>query len=405
MSDRLALDGGSPVRTTPLPRWPSPDARDEAAVLRVMRSGNINYWTGHEARTLETEYAAHLGRRFGIALANGTAALEIALRAFGVGPGDEVVVPARTFIATASSAVAVGAAPVCADIDPQSGTLTAETIRAALTPRTRAVIPVHLGGWPVDMEPIMQLAYEHDLIVVEDCAQAHGATLHGRPVGSFGHAAAFSFCQDKIIPVGEGGLLALDDETAYRTAWAFKDHGKALAKVEEVRQDIGSTSFRWLHDTFGTNARMGELEGALAREGLARLPEWHAARTRNALRLASALETVPGLRVPLPDATMEHAFYRLYAFLEPATLAPRWDRDRIALAINAEGVPCMYGSCAELYRENAFICAGLAPSERLPVAAAAHETSLCFPAHPTLGDADIDDIAAAVAKVMAVAAP
>lgn len=403
MPDTLAIDGGTPIRIHSLPGWPSPSEAQIAAVDAVLRSGRINYWTGTEGRTLEREYAEALGREHAIAVANGTLALELALRALEIGPGDEVVVPARTFIATASCVVAVGATPVVADIDPDSSDLTAETIDAVLTDRTRAVIAVHLGGWPVEMDPLLALARERDLLVIEDCAQAHGAVYRGRPVGSFGDAACFSFCQDKIIAAGEGGLLALDDDAAYERAWAFKDHGKSRAKLSDPEFMSAPASFRWVHDSFGTNWRLPELEAAMARVGLAELPAAHARRTLLATRLASALAGVAGLRVPLPSSDDEHAFYRLYAYVEPTALSSGWDRDRVLAAIKAEGVPVQYGTCAEIYREEAFVSAGLGPQERLPGAALAHESSLAFFVHPTLAEADVDDVAAAVRKVMEVA--
>jgi len=404
MPEPLAIDGGSPVRMTPMPSWPAPGASELAAVTRVLESGRLNYWTGTEGKSLESDYAHQLGRAHGIVLANGTLALELALRAFGIGAGDEVVVPARTYIATASAVVAVGAAPVIADVDTTSGTITAQTVEAVLSPATRAIIPVHLGGWPVDMEPIVALAQARDLIVIEDCAQAHGATCGGRPVGALeSHAAAFSFCQDKIVPAGEGGLLVLDDAEAFARAWAYKDHGKSLAKVTAAQAQSGPT-FRWLHDSFGSNWRMPELAAAVARAGFHRLPEWHVARTRNARRLVAGLADIDALRIPLPGSDCEHAFYRLYAYVRPERLAEGWDRDRITAAITAEGVACQYGSCAEIYREQAFAGSGLGPSERLPGARELHDTAIAFFVHPTLGDAEIDDTIAAVHKVMEVAA-
>lgn len=404
MASTLAIDGGTPVRTTPMPTWPAPGEDEIAAATGVIRSGRLNYWTGEHGRAFEREYAASLGRAHAIAVANGTLALELALRAFGIRQGDEVVVPSRTFIATASSVVAVGATPIVADIDPESGNITAESVRAAVTPWTRAVIPVHLGGWPVDMDPLLELARERNLRVIEDCAQAHGATYRGRPAGALGSdAATFSFCQDKIIPLGEGGMLVLDDRDAYERAWSYKDHGKSLRKLEEPAEDQGGTSFRWLVDSFGTNWRLGEVASAIGRVGLTRLPEYHAARTAHALRLAEGLSGVVGLHVPLPADDTAHAFYRLYTHVAPDELVPGWDRDRIARAIVAEGVTCQYGVCAEVYREQAFVHAGLGPAERLPNAAAAHERSLAFFVHPTLGEGDIDDTVTAVRKVMKVA--
>lgn len=405
MTACLAIDGGTPVRSRPLPPWPALDEEMVEALASVGRSGRINYWTGVHGRAFEREYAASLGRRFGIAVANGTLALELALRAFSVGPGHEVIVPARTFIATASAVVAVGATPIVADVDPASGTLTAATVESVLSARTRAVIPVHLGGWPVDMDRLLALARDHGLVVIEDAAQAHGGLYRDRPVGALGSdAAAFSFCNDKILSTGEGGMLVLDDPDAYARAWAYKDHGKSLERVEEASADDDVTSFKWLVESFGTNWRLGEFEAALGRIGLRRLPGWHEARTRNARVLVTGLADTPGLVIPVPPGDTQHAFYRLYAFVQPERLVRGWDRDRIARAVAAEGVVVQYGTCAEIYRERAFRSAGLGPRERLPGARVAHETSLAFLVHPTLRERDLDDVVAAVRKVMEVAA-
>lgn len=404
MDSRLAIDGGSPVRTTPMPAWPAPGASEIAAVTEVLSSGRINYWTGEQGRRFEAEYAQALGRKHAIAVANGTLALELGLRAFDVGPGDEVVVPSRTFIATASAVVAVGATPVCADIDRDSSNLTVDTVRDVLSGSTRAVIPVHFGGWPADMEPIAQLAAERDLVLLEDCAQAHGAACNGRPVGALGsHAAAFSFCQDKNIPVGEGGMLVLDDQDAFERAWAYKDHGKSYDKVHDAAFMSDPSIFKWLVDSFGSNWRMDEMSAAVGRVGLDRLPGWHEHRTRNSLRLAEGLRDATALRVPLPASGITHAFYRLYAYVRPDALASGWDRDQIATAIRAEGVPVAYGGCAEIYREEAFAAVGLGPRHRLAVAAEIHDTTMAFFVHPTLGDDDIDDTIEAVTKVLSAA--
>jgi len=399
----LAIDGGSPVRTKPVAPWPAPGDEEVLAAERVLRSGRLNYWSGEQGRLFEEEYAASLGRSHALAVANGTLALELALRAFGIGPGDEVVIPARTFIATAGAAVAVGATPVVADIDAVSNNMTRGTAEAAMSPRTRAVIPVHLGGWPVDMDPIIALANEHDLVVIEDCAQAHGGTYNGRPVGALGsHAAAFSFCQDKIVPVGDGGMLVLDDDDAWDRAWSYRDHGKSRAATESVVEDSG-VAYKWLVESFGSNWRLDEISSAVGRVGLSKLGSWHAARARNAKRLADGLSSLAGLTAPLPGGEAEHAFYRLYASVSPESLAPEWTRDRIISAVIAEGVPCQYGTCAEIYREKAFVEAGYEPLRRLPGAQSAHERSLAFFVHPTLTEDDIDDTIQAVTKVMEVA--
>ena len=376
------------AKPVPFAPWPYYGEDEIRAVTEVLQSGHVNYWTGGEGRAFEREYARAVGRHYGIALANGTVALELALLAFGIGTGAEVITTSRTFIASASAAVMRGAVPVCADVDRESQNVTVETLAACLTRRTRAIIAVHLGGWPCEMPSIMQFAKERDLVVIEDCAQAHGATIDGLPVGSFGHAATFSFCQDKIITTGgEGGMLVLDDEQAWRTAWAYKDHGKSYEAVFEREHPPG---FRWLHESFGTNWRMTEPQAALGRVQLTKLADWVSRRNRHAATLMRRLEDLPGLRVPRAPERVGHAYYRYYAFVEPATLRSEWDRDRIMAAISDAGVPCFAGSCGEIYRERAFQNAHLGIRKRHPIAAELGDTSLAFLVHPTLSEEAID---------------
>lgn len=398
----LALEGGAPVRATAFAPWPFYERDEIDAVSQVLSSGLVNYWTGSEGTQFEQAYAAFCGRRHAIALANGSVALELALHAFGIGPGDEVVTTSRTFIASASCAVLRGATPILADVDPVSQNITADSIRAVLTPRTRAIVVVHLAGWPCDMDPILELGCAHGLRVIEDCAQAHGATYKGRPVGSFGAAAAFSFCQDKIITTGgEGGMLLLDDTAAWEKAWAYKDHGKSYDAVFRREHPPG---FRWAHESFGTNWRMTEMQAAIGRLQLAKLPGWVARRQHLAGILTDGLAALPGIRVTRPGPDIGHAYYKYYAFLEPERLRPDWNNNRIITAINAEGIPCIGGSCSEIYLEKAFIDTGLAPAARLPIAQRLGATSLSFLVHPTLNDSDMRDTCAAVAKVMRAAA-
>ena len=394
----LAIDGGQPVRGTPFPPWPAYAPDEVEAVRKVLQSGKVNYWTGRECIEFEKEYAAYCGRRHAIALANGSVALELALRVFGIGHGDEVITTPRTFIASASCAVLCGAIPVFADVDPVSQNITADTIRAAITPRSRAVVVVHLAGWPCDMEPILALCRPRGIAVIEDCAQAHGATYQGRPVGSFGDAAAFSFCQDKIITTGgEGGMLLLDDTAAWGKGWAYKDHGKSFEAVFRREHPPG---FRWVHESFGTNWRMTEMQAAIGRIQLRKLESWSARRRELAGFLNAGFATIPGLRLTIPSAEIGHAYYRHYAFLVPGALQPGWNQQQIISAINAEGIPCMGGSCSEIYREKAFVNAELAQKLTLPSAHDIGACSLSFLVHPTLGDSDVGDTCEAVRKVM-----
>jgi len=371
-------------RGEPLPPWPFYGPAERAAVDAVLASGKVNYWTGGESRQFEEEYARYLGVEHAIALANGTVALELPLRMWNIGSGDEVIVTPRSFIASASCAVAVGARPVFADVDRDSGNITAETIARVLTPRTRAIIPVHLAGWPCDMAAIISLAEGRDIKVLEDCAQAHGATYNGKPVGSLGDAAAFSFCQDKIISTGgEGGLLATRDEALWESAWSFKDHGKTW---ESVYQGQHGPAFRWVHERFGTNWRLTEPQSAIGRIQLRRLDQWVEQRRRNAAILTQRLRALSALRIPEVPPRMYHAYYKFYAHVRPQALRAAWSRDRLLAAIVEKGVPCFSGSCSEIYRERAFQNTGWAPAESLPVAAELGETSLMFLVHPTIED-------------------
>jgi dTDP-4-amino-4,6-dideoxygalactose transaminase len=397
--------------------WPSFTAEEAEAVKQVVLSNKVNYWTGVECREFEKEFAAWCQTRYAIALANGTLALDLALKALGVGPGDEVVVTPRTFIASVSCVVNAGATPVFADVETDSGNVSARTIEAVLTPATRAVICVHLAGWPCDMDPIMALAEQHGLMVIEDCAQAHGAHYKGRPVGSIGHVGAWSFCQDKIMTTGgEGGMVTTNDESLWRSMWAYKDHGKSYEAVYEREHPLG---FRWLHESFGTNWRMLEMQAVIGRIQLKRMKDWSLKRRANAAFLAKALEPYSHAAGPVRVPTFrcnsacvsldcahsangcEHAQYKFYAYVQPQNLANGWSRDRIVETIHAQGVPVYLGSCSEVYLEKAFDGTQYRPRHRLPVAKELGETSLMFLVHPTLTQHEMNKTSSVVAQVLA----
>jgi dTDP-4-amino-4,6-dideoxygalactose transaminase len=377
--------------------WPVFSEDEIEAVTAVLRSGKVNYWTGTEGQRFEDEFASYVGCKYGIAVANGTVALELALRAYGIGNGDQVITSSRTFLATASSIVAVGATPVFADVDRDSQNVTAGSISAVLTPATKAIIVVHLAGQPCEMDEINSLARKHGLRVIEDCAQAHGATYKGQPVGSLGGIGAFSFCQDKnMTTAGEGGMATTNSPELWRRMWAYKDHGKCYDAVFHREHPAG---FRWLHESFGTNWRLSEVQSAVGRAALRKLPEWVAIRRRHAHCMTQRLSRLLGLRIPLPSDHLHHSYYRYYAFIDPEVIAPGWDRDRVANAIRARGVPCSVGSCSEVYLEKAFP-AKWRPSTRLPVARELGETSLAFLVHPTLSEAAIRRTCDVIEEVM-----
>lgn len=378
--------------------WPCFTIEEADAVYQVLLSNKVNYWTGTECREFEKEFAHWSETRYAVALSNGTLALDVALKALGIGPGDEVVVTPRTFIASVSCVVNAGATPVFADVEAESGNLSAETIAKVLSPRTKAVICVHLGGWPCDMDPIMALANQHGLKVIEDCAQAHGARYKGRTIGSIGHVGAWSFCQDKIMTTGgEGGIVNTNVEALWRTMWSFKDHGKSYEAVYERSHQPG---FRWLHESFGTNWRMLEMQAAIGRIQLRQMAEWTAKRTANAEAIWAACRPHAAVRVPVVPAGSVHAHYKCYVYVRAEGLAPDWSRDRIIAAINAQGVPCFQGSCSEVYLEKAFDDTGWRPAARLTTAMELGETSLMFLVHPTLTDAEIAKTCEVIASVL-----
>jgi len=381
--------------------WPSFSQQEADAVSQVILSNKVNYWTGEEGRSFEKEFASFTNCKYAVAVANGTLALDLAFTSLGIEVGDEIIVTSRTFIASISSIVNAGAVPIFADVDRDSQNITAETILACLSSKTKAIVCVHLAGWPCDMDAIMALAKEHGLYVIEDCAQAHGARYKGQSVGSIGHVAAWSFCQDKIMTTGgEGGMLTTNDYDLWNKAWSYKDHGKSFDAVYHRDHPPG---FRWVHESFGTNLRLTEMQSAIGRIQLTRMPLWHKQRQAHVMALFDAFQPFigqGGVRVPLPGGDIEHAFYKFYAFVEPEALKPSWSRDRIIEEITALGVPCMQGSCSEVYLEKAFDNTGFRPAERLPVARELGETSLMFLVHPTLSSEAIALTRSAISSVM-----
>ena len=381
--------------------WPCFTEEDFEVVRQVLESNRVNYWTGSEGREFETEFSAHFGAHYAVALANGTVALDAALHALRIGSGDEVIVTPRTFLASVSSIVNAGAAPIFADVDLDSQNITPESIKAAITPRTRAVLAVHLAGWPCEMDGIVSLCEQHKLSLIEDCAQAHGGRYRGRSVGSIGDIGAWSFCQDKIMTTGgEGGMITTNNPDLWSRIWSYKDHGKSHEAVFKREHPPG---FRWLHESFGTNWRITEMQAALGRIQLNRMPEWHRRRLEIANTIWAAARRLPGLRVPEIPQHLEHAAYKCYVFVRPDALASGWSRDRILAEINELGVPCYVGSCSEVYLEKAFDGTGFRPSTRLKNARELGETSLMFLCHPTLADDHIAKTCEVLERTMSAA--
>lgn len=378
--------------------WPSFTKEEADKVSQILLSNKVNYWTGREGREFEKEFAKFADCKYAVALANGTLALDLALITLGIGKGDEVIVPPRTFLASASSIVTAGGTPVFAEIDANSQNITVEYIDAVRTENTKAIICVHLAGFPCDMPAIMKYAEKHNLFVIEDCAQAHGAAIDGRSVGSFGHVAAWSFCQDKIMTTGgEGGMVTTNDKILWEKMWSYKDHGKSYDAVYNTKHEPG---YRWLHESFGTNWRLTEMQSAIGRIQLKRMPEWTKIRQKFAEKINQACANFSALRVVDIPRNFEHAQYKNYVFVRPELLADGWTRDKVINAINTLGVPCMQGTCSEVYLEKAFDNTGYRPKKRLVTAQQLGATSIMFFVHPTLTDSEINKTCEAITQVM-----
>lgn len=372
---------------TPFSSWPCFTEQESEAVSRTLLSNKVNYWTGTECREFEKEFAVWTDCEYAVALSNGTLALDVALKAMNIGQGDDVIVTSRTFLASASCIVTAGANPIFADVDLNSQNITAATIKAVLTPKTKAIIVVHLAGMPAEMDDIMALAKAHDVYVIEDCAQAHGAKYKGRSVGSIGHVGAWSFCQDKIMTTGgEGGMVTTNDKALWNAMWSYKDHGKSYDVIYHQQHAPG---FRWLHDSFGTNWRMLEMQAVIGRIQLTRMADWMVKRQANSQMLDEAVADLAIVRcIEVPDY-IEHAQYKHYLFIRPEFLKNGWTRDKIIEAINEQGVPAYQGSCSEIYLEKAFDNTPWRPINRLPNARQLGEISLMFLVHPTLTQDEI----------------
>jgi len=381
--------------------WPSYTKEEADSVQEVLLSNRVNYWTGTECREFEKEFAVWANVKYAVALGNGTLALDVALKALNIGIGDEVIVTSRTFIASISSIVNSGAAPIFADIGLDSQNIAIESVQTLITSKTKAILCVHLAGWPCEMDEIKTIADKNNLYVIEDCAQAHGAKYKGRSVGSIGDIGCWSFCQDKIMTTGgEGGMVTTNNESLWRKVWAFKDHGKSYEAVYEREHPEG---FRWLIESFGTNWRMTEIQATIGRIQLKRMSEWHAKRLFNANRIFNATRQCKGLRVPLIPDHIEHAAYKCYVFVELNKLRESWSRDRIIKEINNLGVPCYSGTCSEVYLEKAFERTSFRPTKRLNNAKELGETSLMFLVHPTLTEDEIQQTCDAIISVMELA--
>jgi dTDP-4-amino-4,6-dideoxygalactose transaminase len=376
--------------------WPSFTCDEVTAVNKVLSSNKVNYWTGNECRKFEKEFAEYFNSKYSVSLSNGTVAIDIALLALGVQDGDEVIVTSRTFIASVSSIVNAGGIPIFADVCPNSQNFRSSEISKLITPKTKAILCVHLAGWPCEMDNIMRIAKKNNLFVIEDCAQAHGAKYKGKSVGSIGHIGCWSFCQDKIMTTGgEGGMVTTNSKKLWEKMWAYKDHGKSYNAVYKRKHSYG---FRWLHESFGTNWRMTEIQATIGRIQLKKMSQWTRKRNQNQNLIWETCKTLDLIRTPkFNEKSWKyynegnlHAAYKCYVFINESKLKSGWSRDKIIKEINSLEVPCFSGSCSEVYREKAFYKSNLRPKKRLKSAKDLGKTSLCFLIHPTITKKEIN---------------
>jgi len=391
---------------TPFTGWPQYSEEEGNIVKEVLLQNDVNYRTGNRGCEFEKEFAAWTESKHAVSVANGTVALDLALVALEIGPGDEVIVSPRTFFASASTIVTAGAIPIFAEVDPDSQNITADSIKNVMTSKTKAIICVHHAGWPCDMDPIMKLAEDNYLKVIEDCAQAHGARYKGRSVGSMGHVGAWSFCQDKIMTIGgEGGMVTTNSEELWKKMWAYRDHGKAFEPDFHSKKSNGNnnTNGHWPHKSFGTNWRLTEMQSALGRYQIKKMEEWSRKRRANCNRIKAACRKIPSLRVTEVPEYIDHACYKHFVFVRPEKLKPEWNRNRIVEEINKLNVPCYSGGCPEVYREPAFKGTNfeLREYEHFPIAKELGETSLMFLVHPTLKESEIEKTCEVIEQVMA----
>ena len=374
--------------------WPQFNDQMIKDVEQILKSGKVNQWTNDTVKKFEQKFASYFKCNYAVAVFNGTVALELCIKTLGLKEGDEIIVTPRTFIASASCAAWYGIKPVFVDVDYNSQNITLNSIMNAITENTKAVILVHLAGWPCEVEEICQFCRSKGIYVIEDCAQAHGAKYKGKSVGTFGDINAWSFCQDKIITTGgEGGMVTTNCPHLYRKAWSLKDHGKGFDTVFNKNHPDG---FRWLHENIGTNWRMLPMQACIGIRALDELEKWIQHRRNIANIYNNNLKDVKGVRLTIPNDDLfngdsicdfskkiepfYHSYYKYYFFIEPKKF--KISRDDIISQINKLNIFCQVGSCSEIYNEKALL--KYRPTTELKTTKLLFETSLMLKCDPCI---------------------
>lgn len=349
-----AIEGGEPTIKEPLPKWPWFTEDIIRAAMEPLRTGEVNYWTGELGRKFEKEWANWNGSKYGVLTSSGTSALHTAVAALGIGPGDEVIVPSYTFIATAFCVLQAGAIPVFADVRRNDHCIDPKSIEEKITDRTKAIIPVHLYGNVCEMNEIMRIARKNDLFVIEDAAEAHGAMYKGNKVGTIGNAGCFSFCQNKTFTTGgEGGAVITDDEELYWQCMSFRDHGFDAKKRLSLLELEGT--LHYIHVRVGYNYRMTEMQAAIGLAEMKRLDNWNLPRRRrNGEILIKELREVPQvLYLPVHNSEKVNGFYVFPIVVDIDNM--KIDKNKLIEALVAEGVPAWRSFWPQSYTERAFL--------------------------------------------------
>lgn len=370
-------------------KWPVFTEKMIQNVSNILSSGKVNQWTGSKVFEFEKKFSEYFGCNHSIAVFNGSVAIELCLKAIGIKNEDEIIVTPRTFIASASSVNMCNAVPIFVDVDPSSQNITLENIKKAKTTKTKAIILVHLAGWPCDLKEIIDWAHENNIYVVEDCAQAHGAKYMDKYVGTWGDINAWSFCQDKIISTGgEGGMVTTNNKNLYLRAWSLKDHGKNYDKIFNQKSLTAPGIFRWVHDSLGTNYRMTEIQASIGIDSLELLEDWILIRNKNAKIFNETFANIKLIKLTLPNEIYYHSYYKYYCFINPEFLKEGYTRNSIIHAANSLEIPCFEGTCGEVYKEKAYNL-----NLDLPVTKNLSETSIMLLVDPTYSTDTITEIA------------
>ena len=380
-------------------QWPFFSKGEIKAVRKILESNKVNYLFGDEGDRFEKNFAKFSDSKYALAVANGTLALDLCMRSIGISKNDEVIVTGRTFIASASCISILGGTPVFVDVDLNSQNINVELIKRAITKKTKAIICVHFAGFPCDMPEIMKMAKKNSLFVIEDCAQAHGAKINNRSVGSFGDINAWSFCNDKIMTTGgEGGMVTTNNKNLYNWICSFNNHGKDLRKYYAISKKAINT-FPLIHDSLGLNYRLTEMQSAIGNFQLNKMQSWIRIRNRNAEIIIKKLKDLDLIVTPNIDKKFSHAFYKLYLTIDPNYLKPKKNRGSILKELNKRGVMASFGSSGRVFAEKAFHKFKTVPPG-LPNSSFLEENSIMIQVHPTITKNEISNTASIIHKVL-----